>query len=62
MFSCEFYENFKNNFFIEHLRAAAPVNTFINPFVSNAPFAYSLKTLENLTVHWEGCIGNKWVK
>ena len=38
-----------------------------NPFVANAPFLYSLKTPENLTVFWsfqgveKGCIGNKWV-
>ena len=41
---------------------------FINPFAPNAPFLYSLKTLENLTVSWcfqgveKGSIGNKWVK
>ena len=39
-----------------------------NPFVPNAPFLYSLKTLENRKVFWcfqeveKGCIGNKWVK
>ena len=31
----------------------------VNPFVPNAPFRYSLKTLENLTV--KGCIGYEWV-
>ena len=40
----------------------------INPFVPNAPFLYSLKTSENLTVFWciheveKRCIGNKWIK
>ena len=40
---------------------------YINPFVSNAPFLYPLKTSENLTVFWcfqgveKGCIGNEWV-
>ena len=39
-----------------------------NPFVSNAPLLYPLKTSENLTLFWcfhgieKGCIGNKWVK
>ena len=39
-----------------------------NPFVSNAPFLYPLKTSENRKVLWcfqgvkKGCIGNKWVK
>ena len=38
-----------------------------NPFVSNAPILYSLKTSENRKVFWyiqgveEGCIGNKWI-
>ena len=40
----------------------------INPFVSNTPFLYPLKALENRKVFWcfqgveKGCIGNKWVK
>ena len=40
----------------------------INPFVSNAPFLYPLKTSRNVTVFWccqgveKGCIGNEWVK
>ena len=40
----------------------------INPFVSNAPFLYPLKTLENLTLCWcfqgveKGCSGNQLVK
>ena len=39
-----------------------------NPFVSNSPFHYTLKTSENRKVFWcfqgveKGCIGNKWVK
>ena len=39
----------------------------INPFVSNAPFLYPLKTTENLAVFWcfqgveKGCIWKKWV-
>ena len=38
-----------------------------NPFVSNAPFLYLLKTSENLTVFWyfqgveKRCTGNEWV-
>ena len=41
---------------------------YINPFVPNVPFLYSLKTSENLIVFWyfqrveKGCTGNKWVK
>ena len=41
---------------------------FLNLFVPNAPFLYSLKTLENLGIFWcfqvveKWCIGNKWVK
>ena len=40
----------------------------INPFISNAPFLYLMKTSENLTVFWcfqgveKGCIGNEWIK
>ena len=40
----------------------------LNPFVPNAPFLYSLKTLENLKDFWcfqeveKRCIGNEWVK
>ena len=40
---------------------------FFNPFVSNTPFLYPLKTSENLTIFRyfqglkKGCIGNKWV-
>ena len=40
----------------------------VNPFVSNAPFLYSLKTSENLKVFWyfqgteKECIEKKWVK
>ena len=43
-------------------------NIFLNPFIPNAPFLYSLKTSENLRVCWcfegveKGCIGNEWVK
>ena len=38
-----------------------------NPFVSNAPFLYPLKTSENLTISCfqgveKGCIGKEWVK
>ena len=38
-----------------------------NPFVSNSPFHYTLKTSENRKVFCfqgveKGCIGNKWVK
>ena len=39
-----------------------------NPFVSNAPSLYHLKTSENRKIFWcfqgveKGCIGNKWVK
>ena len=39
----------------------------LNPFFPNAPFLYSLKKSENLTIFWcfqgveEGIIGNKWV-
>ena len=41
---------------------------FIDPFFSNAPFLYPLKTSKNLKVFWcfqgveKGCIGNEWVK
>ena len=39
----------------------------VNPFVSNAPFLYPMKTSENLIVFCfqgleNGCIGNEWVK
>ena len=40
----------------------------INPFVSNEPFLYPLKTSENREDFWcfqgleKGCIGNDWVK
>ena len=50
MFICEFYENFKSNVFIGHLRATAPANTFINPFVPNATFLYSLRKLSLLNL------------
>ena len=38
-----------------------------NPFVSNAPFLYPLKTSENLMIFCfqgvkKGCIGNEWVE
>ena len=39
-----------------------------DPFVPDAPFAYPLKTSQNLTVIWyfqgveKGCIGNEWFK
>ena len=39
----------------------------LNPFTSNAPFLYPLKTSENRKVFWcfqrveKGCIGNEWV-
>ena len=41
---------------------------YINPFVLNAPFLYSLKISENLTVFScsegveKGCIGKEWAK
>ena len=41
---------------------------FFNLFIPNAPFLYSLKTSENLTVSWyfqgveKGCIGSEWIK
>ena len=41
---------------------------FVNSFVPNGPFLYTLKTSENLKVFWyfqgaeKGCIGNEWVK
>ena len=44
------------------------INCYLNPFVPNAPFFYSLKTSENLMVFWcsqgleKGCIGKEWVK
>ena len=40
----------------------------LNPFLSNAPFPYPLKTSEKIKVFWwfkgaeKWCIGNKWVK
>ena len=39
----------------------------VNPFISNTPFFYPLKTSESLAVFWcfqgveKGCIGNEWV-
>ena len=39
----------------------------LNPFVSNTPFLYLLKTSENLTVFWcfqgveKRCLGKEWV-
>ena len=41
--------------------------TWLNPFVSNVPFLYPLKTTENRKIFWcfqlvrKGCIENKWV-
>ena len=64
MLSYEICEFFKNTYFEEHLGATA----FIKSFISNAPFLYPLKTLENPTVFWcfqaieKGYIRNKWVK
>ena len=47
------------------------LSSFINPFIPNALFFYTLETSENRKVLWcfqggggveEGCIGNKWVR
>ena len=40
---------------------------WVNPIVTNAPFLYTRKTLENRQVFWffrgleKGCIGKEWV-
>ena len=44
-----------------------PIYSYIDPFVSNAPFLYPLKILGNCKVFWcfqwveRGCIGIQWV-
>ena len=68
--SCEI---FKNTFFygtplVDTSSTLCFASGFLNTFVPNAPFPYSLKTSENLSVFWcfqrvgERCIGNEWVK
>ena len=69
MFCCHFFARFG---VLEWASRDNSPNKFnilepFNPFVSNAPFLYTQKTLVNLTVFWcfqeveKGCIGNKWV-
>ena len=68
-----FWEAFKEvsrSMYINSLYFHQTSNAYVelNPFVPNAPFFYTLKTSDNLTVFWcflevkKGCIGNKWVK
>ena len=76
---CKFTAYFQNTFSQEHLWVTAsaiscqwslPISLimyWLNPFVPNAPFFYSLKTSENPKVFWcfqgveKGCIGNEWL-
>ena len=71
----EYMSNIKNAFFggfsydkyntyseVNHLdQMAIKIVIPFNPFFSNAPFLYPLKTSCFLGVE-KGCIGNKWVK
>ena len=60
----------KNEVATQHifLEILLKVLIYINPFVSNAPFLYPLKTSENRKVFWcfqrvkKVCVGNKWLK
>ena len=52
----------------EELWTWASTSLYFNPFVSNAPTFYPLKTSENHNAFWcfhrveKGCIGNKSIK
>ena len=61
--SCKKLAFFKIQFFKKVALAKKKTEVAIlNPFVTNAPFLYHLKTSENRKGVEKGCIGNKWVK
>ena len=47
------------------MRNLRSLQKIVNPFISNAPFLYPLKTGGRERMHWQvekGYIGNEWVK